>query len=199
MKNFLKENLVLVLAFLIPLVFIVVVALVVYLPSKYIYSNYEFVYVSCPLSNYNHRSCLDIVKYKYYVEKGKMVVSENVDIISSTTNNVIPQYDKEGKIDYKPEFFIYNTKTQENRQIDIEELKNLVFEDGVVSPDGFSVVRDYNSGMEVFPFYYNSSSYGLFLKKGKTKRELDLPDNDDYYYRDNFLLLGWVSLEGKQS
>jgi len=187
MNNFFKENLVLVLAFSIPLIFIIIVVIIVYLPAKLIYSDYEFAYVQC--SGYFAYSCEDITNY-YRVTDGKISISEYDEDMNIESNKITVTH-KRSENSYDRfstfKFFIYNTKTDESRAVNIDELKELSFFDEDVSPDGYSVVDEYVGSHDVFPFYFSSSHYGIFLKNNKNRREIVLDGGS----RD-IDFLGWV-------
>lgn len=191
MSKFIKDNLILVLAFSIPFIFIIAVVAILYLPTKFVYSNYEFAYVHC--SGFYSSTCQDVVKY-YNVIDGKISITEDredmeieANKITVTHKGVENGYDRSSSF----KFFIYNTETGESRKVNISELKELSFFEDDVSPDGYSISREYVGGSDMFPFYYSSSYYGFFLKNNKTRREIILEGGD--YSLSNIDLLGWIS------
>ncbi|MBI4118157.1 MAG: hypothetical protein HY455_01275 [Parcubacteria group bacterium] len=189
MKDFVKQNFALVLAFALPLALITIIAVGAYLPSLFLSTDHNFVYASCvDGSEYRPQPCDKYLQQRYSVGEGSLVV-----------NNIDPNQDldKNGVLDVKESYtarlFLHDTKTNESREITIEEAKQLTLNNLLTSPDGVSISSDYSRAPEMFPFFGGGSSYGHYLTKGKSKTRLNLiNDNGRYYYQNNFQFIGWV-------
>ncbi len=191
MKEFLKKNFALLLAFILPVALIVIVALSTYLPSLFLSTNYNFIYSSCTDgSNYYSYRCDNYLQKRYSVVSNKLVV-----------NDVDPNQDSDGDTildineNYTARIFLHDTKKNESREITLEEAQTLSLSGLLTSSDGVTVSSHYDrSGGDFFIFGGSSSSYGYYLTKGKSRDKLNLINRDDqYYYRDNFQFIGWVS------
>jgi hypothetical protein len=197
MKEFIKKNFVLLLAFALPVVLVVAVALSTYLPSMFISTDYNFVYALCDDDyHYGSYNCADYLRERYTVKEGKLV--ENVVIA-----NILPdgnEDNRQEKIDpHRQEMisahriFLHNTEKNESREITIEEAQTLTLQDLLTAPDGVTVSSHYDNDVDVFPFFSGSSSYGYYLTKGKSRSKINLINyNDRYYYRNSFQFIGWV-------
>ena len=189
MKEFFKQNLTLVLAFSLPILLIVIVALSTYLPSLFLSTNYNFVYSDCTDgTNYYYHNCNNYLQNRLVVVNGKLVVND-INPTLDSDNDGIPDINE----NYKERIFLHDTEKNESREITIEEARGLSLNNLVTSPDGISVSSDYSRGAEFLFLFDGGSSYGYYLMKGNNKSKLNLINNDDrYYYQDNFQFIGWV-------
>lgn len=192
MKEFIKKNFAILLAFILPVVLIIVVALSVYLPSLFLSTGYNFIYASCTngtnsysynCNNYNY------LQKHYSVVNDKLVINM-VDPTLDLNYNKIPDVNE----NYTVRIFLHDTKKNESKEITPEEAQKLTLNGLLTSPDGVTVSNNYSySGEDFFPFGGGSSSFGYYLTKGKSKSKINLINNNDrYYYQDNFQFLGWV-------
>lgn len=188
MKQFLKQNFAILLAFILPLVLIAGVALSVYLPSVSLSTNYNFVYSSCfGGTDYYSYQCDRYLQGRYSVVNGKIVLNPL---------NPNQDSDKNGVLDinetYTARLFLHDTQKNESKEITLEEGQTLMLNGLLTSPDGVTVSSYYNNSGDFFIFGGGSSSYGYYLTKGKAKTKLELISNDRYYYQNNFRFIGWV-------
>ncbi len=187
MKEFMKKHLVVVVAFSLPILVIVGVALSVYLPSFFVSTNYNFVYAMCTEnSGYYPRCSSGYLQKQYVVVDGKLTI---VPI------NPTDDFNRNGKPDvqegYTPRIFLHDTEKNESREITVTEARALTLNNLLTSPDGVSVSSDWSGGAD-FLFVNGRSSYGHYLVKGKSRQKLNLiNDRNDYYYG-NFQFIGWV-------
>lgn len=189
MKEFLKKNFALVLAFALPIALIAIVALSTYLPSLFLSTDYNFVYSSCTDGiNYRSHYCNDYFQERYSVVNGKIVVNQ-IDPTQDSDKDRAPDINE----NYTARIFLHDTKKNESREITLEEAQTLSLSELLTSPDGVAVSSGYDGGAEVFFLFDGGSSYGFYLTKGKSKSKLNLINNDGlYYYRDNFQFIGWA-------
>lgn len=189
MREFLKKNFVVLLAFMLPITFIAIVALGTYLPSFFLSTGYNFIYSSCVdgTSRYPYR-CGDYLQKRYSVMDNKLVVIP-VDPEQDSDNDKIPDINE----NYTARIFLHDTKKNESREITREEAQTLTLNNILTSPDGVTVSSHQDRGAGFFFIFDGGSSYGHYLTKGKNRSRLNLINSDDrYYYRDNFRFIGWV-------
>ncbi len=193
MKEFIKKNFAILLAFVLPILLISGVALSTYIPSLFLSTHYNFIYSSCSDGNY--------YSYDYYCNNHLQRVYSVVD--NKITINPIKSpedLNKDGVINtndnFTPHLFIHDTQTNESREITEKEAQMLTLNSLLTSPDGVNVSGDYNynSGCGLFMFGgCGGSSFGYYLTKGNSKSRLNIINKDDrYYYQNNFQFLGWV-------
>lgn len=189
MKEFFKQNLTLVLAFSLPVLLIIIVALSTYLPSLFLSTNYNFVYSVCTDgTNYYYYNCNNYLQNRLVVVNGKLIVND-INPTLDSDNDGIPDINE----NYKERIFLHDTEKNESREITTEEAQGLSLNNLVTSPDGISVSSDYSRGAEFLFLFDGGSSYRYYLMKGNSKSKLNLISNDDrYYYQDNFQFIGWV-------
>jgi len=189
MKEFIKKNFALLLAFILPVILIVIVALSTYLPSLFLSTNYNFVYSSCTNgTNYYSYRCDNYLQKRYSVVDSKLVIND-IDPTQDSDNNGTPDINE----NYTARIFLHDTKKNESREITLEEAQTLTFNSLITSPDGVTVSSSYDRGADFFLIFDGGSTYGYYLTKGKSKSKLNLINsNERYYYRNNFQFIGWV-------
>jgi hypothetical protein len=189
MQDFLKKNGIILLAFLLPIVVIAGVALSVYLPSAFLKTDYDFVYISCSNINGTVRDCSQAFQRKYDVQHQHIAIRE-IGIAQDFNSDNIPDRHQLSS----DRIFYHDTKKNESYEISFDDAKKLVLNDLITSPDGVTVSGNYSrSGGDFFPFGGGSSSYGYYLTKGKARSKLNLINTtDQYYYQNNFQFIGWV-------
>ena len=187
MAPFLKNNLAVILAFALPILLVIGIALSVYLPSSFLSTEYDFVYAVCDnrgIDRYGDslpypRDCYSYLNAVYKVKNGKLAVQE---------------VNFEGNDSYVARLFRHDSQKNEGREITLAEAQTLKLSGLITSPDGVSVENGYDRGANFFPFFDGSSQFGYYLTKGGKRQKLNLVgENDRYYYdRDNFEFIGWV-------
>ncbi len=193
-KDFLKKNFAILLAFLLPIILIAGIALSAYLPSLFVSTKYNFIYTSCDdANNYRNYNCDLFLSLHYAVVDGKLVVDTS-DPNQDFDNNGIP----DSKQNFNFRIFLHDTEKNEGREITLEEAQKITLNSLLTSPDGVTVSDryTYNNGCSDFLFFggCGSSSYGFYLIKGKGHSKLNLLNTSDrYYYQNNFKFLGWVT------
>lgn len=190
MKDFFKKNFALVLAFSLPVLLIVVIALSAYLPSLFISTDYNFVYSLCAdgTNNYYSYRCDNYLQKRYSVVNGQLIVND-IDPALDSDDEGIPDV-KEG---YTARLFLHDTQSNQTREITQEEAQSLTLNELITSPDGVSVSSHYDRGADFFLIFDGGSTYGYYLMKGNAKSKLNLINDDNrYYYQDNFQFIGWV-------
>jgi len=189
MRDFIKKNFAILLAFILPIALISIVALSTYFPSFFLSTDYNFVYSSCTDGrNYYSYRCDNYLQKRYSVVDNKLVVNE-IDPAQDSDNDGILDINE----NYIARIFLHNTKNNESREITLEEAQTLMLNSLLTSPDGVTISSSYDRGVSFFIFFDGGSSYGYYITKGKSKSKLNLINSDDrYYYRDNFQFIGWV-------
>ncbi|OJI08692.1 MAG: hypothetical protein COV08_03340 [Candidatus Vogelbacteria bacterium CG10_big_fil_rev_8_21_14_0_10_49_38] len=193
MKNFIKQNFVILLAFALPLLLIVGVALSVRLPGMLLKTDYNFVYATCSGStdHYPYR-CKDYLQERYEVKNGKLITKEVSPILDSEKPSVPPR-----GINYEGRLFLHNTAENVSREITLAEAEKLNLNSLLTSPDGVTFSSNYDREAEFFPFFGGNSSFGYYLTQGRSKSRVNLVNGDNRYYdyQNNFRFLGWVVSE----
>ncbi|HEY4476381.1 MAG TPA: hypothetical protein VJB69_00085 [Candidatus Paceibacterota bacterium] len=186
MKEFIKRNFAVLLAFVLPIILIVIVAISIYFPVLFFSTRYDFIYSSCNGGNYYpYYECNNYFQQHYSVVGGKLVVNPvilpTIDLSSPPSIN-----------NYIARVFLHDTEKNESREITLAEAQSLTLDSLLTSPDGTTVTNKYDSGTDFFLFGRSSSS-GYYLTKGRSRSKLNLINDDDrYYYPDNFWFIGWV-------
>jgi hypothetical protein len=186
--KFIKRNIVIIIAFSLPILLIIGVALSIYIPSLFLSTKYNFVYIICTESNYRYITCNNYIQKRYSVVNNRIVIN-NIDPTLDSDNDPMPDINE----NYVTRIILHDTEKNESREITFEEAQTLTLNNFKISPDGVTVEDEYSSGTDLFIFGGSSSTYGYYLSKGKTKKKLNLIyDYDQYYYRYHFQFIGWV-------
>lgn len=190
MKEFIKKNFALLLAFILPIALILIVALSMYLPSLFLSTDYNFVYTACTDGRRYYPYCDSYLQKRYVVVDSTLVVN-SVDMTQDYDRNGIPDFSET----YTARIFYHDTQKNESREITFEEARSLTLNSLLTSPDGVTVSSHYDRGGSGFPFIFDggSSTYGYYLTKGNSRSKINLINtNDQYYYQNNFQFIGWV-------
>jgi hypothetical protein len=193
----LKKNLALVVGLAIPVVMVLIIALVIYIPRwftepprvDFIYAVGEGVYYpqsaayAYPSTPYGYYPAKGVwPKYFYQVVDGKLVRKEA---------GLPPQeYTGMPVTDVEPKFYLYHVAAHTSVPISFEDTQKYTLDTSTRSPDGWEIAGP-SGGGGIFPFFYEGSyDYNAkYLKKGSTaiKLNLNLPRE---FYGDTFL--AWV-------
>ncbi len=177
-----KRNIIIVVAFLLPFLFIIGVLLTTYIPSRLLKTNYNFVYAVCDNNNrYNCESYLGDI-YKVTNNRLEMVerndrVGYDYDLIMDIDENI------------NTHLFIYDVETNTSNEITFSDAQNLNLSNLISSPEGVIVSSGYDYGGSFI--FGGRSNYRTYLKKGDKRKEIDLIYGDEYYQR-NYKFIGWI-------
>ncbi|MEK7586716.1 MAG: hypothetical protein AAB453_02495 [Patescibacteria group bacterium] len=188
--KFIKDNLIVLVAFLLPILLIIGTALTLYLPGAFLTTQYDFVYTVCDNNQSYNYSCNNFLKRMYEVKAGKLVANQ-IDQAEDLNRNNIPDNKEISKV----RLFYHDTKEDESREITLSEAQGFTYSDLLTSPDGVSVSSGYerNNG---FLFFDGGSATGYYLTKGSKQRRLSLiNENDRYNYGNEFQFIGWVIIK----
>ncbi len=192
----LKQNIALVVGLAIPVLMMLIIAGVIYLPrllSPVASPQYDFLYAVGDGVAY-------VTPHNYYAPaypypaKGVWpthtyrVVGQK--LVRQETGPVPKEYGAMPEEDIVPKFYIYHADTDKSSEVSFEEASRLTLDSSIKSPDGFDIIRGQGSG-EVFPFFMGgSNNYDKeYLHKDHYTKELklNLPEN---YYNDFFV--AWI-------
>lgn len=188
MKEFIKKNFAILLAFILPIALIIIVALSTYIPSLFLSTNYNFVYTSCTEGRGYYPYCDNYLQQRYSVTDSKLIINPIDPTLDSNRDGVLDINEN-----YTARIFLHNTKKNESREITLEEAQTLTLSSLLTSPDSVTVSSSYDRGVGFLFIFDGGSSYGYYLTKGKSKDKLNLINSDQrYYYRNNFQFIGWV-------
>jgi hypothetical protein len=173
-----KKNLPLLLAFAIPVVMIVAIAISIYVPGIGKQPQHDFLYASGDTYNGN---------YSY------MVINGFLQQVSRAVPLNAPGLPP-GKVSEIPQtvnFYIYNVKTNSATQTPFDAAQKLHLNPSTQSSDGYIVERGNGSGG--FPFGGPSDYNSWYIKGHNRARTLNIQANNSTpYYSDNIQFLGWI-------
>jgi len=184
-----KRAILLGVAFLLPLIFILVVFVTTYVPAQSLSTDFNFVYATCtegrsPYSYY----CSNHLQNRYDIENGRLI-EKDLPADLDSDNDGVPDRDE----NYQTRLFIHDTALDLSEEISLIEAQRFNLEDRLTSPDGVSVEWQYANGGNFFPFVRYSNRYGYYLTRGSAKRELNLVNQSQVpYYQNDFPFLGWI-------
>jgi hypothetical protein len=188
--EFIKKNFTLLIAFSLPILLIGMVVLFVYVPTLFISTPYNFIYVTCDSSDYY--DCENYLQKKYSVVDTKLVVRDvEMDI---NDDEIIDDNQA-----YLTHIFLHDTEKNESREISLEEAQTLSINSLLTSPDGFTVSNNFNNTVDIFPFFAGGySSFEYYLTKDNKRIKMNLV-SDTYraYYAKNFRFVGWILSDRK--
>ena len=171
-----KENTLLFIGILIPILMIVFIALSIYLPQFFLNPQYDFLYVSGENYSYSFP--------KYIVEGNTVVKREPTEAEKEQWGY---RYDESI-------LRVYSAEKDVSTVISFADAQKLKLNPNSVSPDGFEVThsrRNYSLFSEVFGGGYRGSGYVIRKKNGSGDgKKIDIDTSGSYYY--GFKFLGWI-------
>lgn len=191
MRNFIKENLVLVIGLSLPILLIVLFFLATVVPKSLgMPPQYEMLFTT--------------VKYEY---ENSPVYLVDFKVVNHQLMAKVKKNDDKNRTYNSKKLMAYNAKTETVREITIDlakaaeantnevvlaETKDLKIDASVVSPDGYQLdgSRYSSSGLIGGLFGGGSHNSGYRLKKGAVAYKVE-PAQSNYYYSD-FQFVGWV-------
>jgi len=190
MKDFLKKNGIIILAFALPIALIFSVAAYSYFPSLFLKTEYNFVYATCdPANDYYYRYDCDKYLQKLYSVNNNVIKINDINPLQDSDNDGVKDIDE----NYVTRLFFHDTSLNESKEITFEETLKLNLRNTITSPDGVAIESKWDRGGDFFLFFNGSSRYGHYLTKGSKSRKLNLINDDNSYYRRNFKFIGWVN------
>ncbi len=200
--NTIKQNIALFVGLVIPVVMMLVIAGVIYLPRMlspitppqhdFLYAVGDGVVYATPYGAYPTPYAYPYPskgvwpKYIYRVVDGKLARTD--------AGPVPKEYGTMPVEDIAPKFYVHHVATDTNTPVTFEEAATYSVDSGAKSPDGFDIVRGQGGGGD-FLFSYGGNNYNKqYLHKDHYAEELNLnlPEN---YYGDFFV--AWIVKDNK--
>lgn len=181
--KFIKKNLIVILAFTIPVLFIVGVGLMVYIPESRLKTTYDFIYVSCMGNTqpyYGEYGCSrDTTKKGYSVIENKLVEHSDVSDINA---------------EYMVSIFRFDGDREDSEELSYVEAQKLRLDTSLTSPDGIGFVEGYgNNRNNSFSLFGGGNSYGYYLTQGRLQKEIILRQDDRRYSNgEDIRFMGWI-------
>ena len=189
MKNWMKENLVLVIGLALPVLLIVLFFVATVLPKSFgTPPQYELLFTT---SKYDYQNNPEYVLDFNVKNKQLMVKAKKYD--EKTYNNasrLLMAYD--AKTEAVREIAIDVSKMRDGVEVVLEETKNMTLDPSLTSPDGYTLDGpNYNSsGLLGGLFGGGYRNNGFRIKKGNVGYKVP-QHQPDYYYSD-LKFIGWV-------
>lgn len=192
MKNFIKENLVLVIGLSLPILLIVIFFLATVLPKS----------LSTPPQ---YEMLFTILKYEY---ENSRIYQVDFEVVNQQLMAKVKKNFDTGRNYNSKKLMAYNPKTESVREISIDlakvaessdgkevvldETKDLKIDASVLSPDGYQLdgANYGNSGLMGGLFGVGNHNSGYRIKKGAVAYKVET-SQPDYYYSD-LKFVGWV-------
>lgn len=178
--KFLRQHWPLLVGVGLPVVFILIIFIVQYLPNMSARPTQDFVF---SMEDYNGAT------YRYEVRGDKV---QKQDMYMQQGIKIQP-YEPEVLPKTKgPELYRYNVTKDESIPLKFEEVQKLSLDSSYTSKDGFSITYGHGSGGLLFGMFggrnydYNSR----YISKGSVEYRLNLPKGNGY--GSQFVFLGWV-------
>lgn len=171
------KNLPIIIGIALPILFIVIISAVVFVPSLFVKPQHNFIYTQENSYNYYNQG----YKNTYKIENEHITLQQ------------MPVREKETYVGDMPTIYLYDVKLNTSHEISLDEAKNLSLDAGPSSPDGYAV--NYKTSHEgIFGLFGSSSNNnGYYVTKGNGSKKLDALANSGYnYYSGAFKLIGWV-------
>lgn len=154
-----------------PLVFIAIVAVLTWVPSMFIETQYDFIYQYPGNYYYPYRD------KEYDVQNGRVVL--------------LPS-DDENEVNTPTNFYVFDTSKNSASPLSFEEVQKFEIISRTTSPDGYEIATDsYRSGGIIDDILFDTSTRSVRLKKGAASKKLNIDSGSRYLY--NFRFVGWIN------
>ncbi|NDE68119.1 hypothetical protein EB052_00770 [bacterium] len=185
------KHLPLIVAISLPVLFIIIISLVLYVPAMTVNPSSDFIYSYGSDTGYYSTGWY---RNTYKVSDGHLVTVPAY----ATDKNAVPGASTiPPRGDYPP-IYRYDVKVGASHEISLDTARGLVLDAGPSSPDGYSVSYEYGRGNIFDLFGSNSEASGYFISKDGAKKRLNGivgPNGtiNQYSYGDQGLkIVGWV-------
>lgn len=189
MRKLFKDP-VLVIIFL-PVGFLLLIALIVYVPRMLANPQYDFLYVDSSNARYNS---LGTLAANYEIERGQLTVKVDSDRARELVEEHYDDYSLRNRYQMfeSAQLYVYDVSQGERRKISIDEAIDLELSDDDVSPDGFSLNPRERNHYGVFELFGSSNSrHEYTLNKNTISIPVDL-DNTTRWYSQRTAFIGWI-------
>ncbi|PIR82984.1 hypothetical protein COU19_02880 [Candidatus Kaiserbacteria bacterium CG10_big_fil_rev_8_21_14_0_10_56_12] len=174
MKN---KNWPLIIGVSLPLIFIVALSVIVFLPRLFVTPAHNFIY-SADTNYYTN----DYYRNTYKVVQGRV-----------TLDPIPARYTAENERRDAPALYLYDVKSDTSHQITLAEADAYTVDPGPSSPDGYVVSYEYGHNGIFELFGSDNSNQGYFISKGSSARKLTgITSGDRYTNGGGFKLIGWI-------
>lgn len=184
----LKQNIALTVGFAIPVIMVLVIAGVIYLPRWFnpvVSPQHDFIYAAgdgvvypvidrmYPYPAYPMKGVWP--KYTYRIVNGTLTRQES--------GPVPPEYGQMPVVEDEPKFFVYHIASHTSVPLTFDEAAMYTLDQSAKSPDGYEVVRGNTGNSGFSPFFYNGNNdYDKeFIRKDYYAEELNLNLPSDWY------------------
>lgn len=172
----LKKNFSLIIALIIPILMILFLVAIVYIPRIYNHPQYNFLFVSG--GNYNE---------EYIIQNGKLVARFNpsvpIDKLSYPEENI--------NNEFLARLFVYDIKQNKAAEVTLEQAKAFNFYSDFESPDGYKII---NGSSYNFIFGGASSDpFALYISGNGLSKKLNIPIQTSNRYDVNLRFVGWIN------
>jgi type II secretory pathway pseudopilin PulG len=181
-----KKHLPLIVGLALPVLFIIIISLVVFLPSITIKPQHNFLYTK--VDSYNRYGQSYTTAYKVEDSKITTVITPipNYKELYGTTTSLLKEAVN------LPDLYLYDVKSNTSHKITLDQAQTYTLDPGPSSPDGYTVAYNYSNDGIFDLFGSSNSNDGYFISKGNGKKKLNSIDSDGYYSSSNFRLIGWI-------
>ena len=189
MKNWLKENLVLVIGLTLPLLLIVLFFVATVIPKMTgTPPQYEVLFSVQDYTGQNKQDYIVDFKVK---DKQLMIKTKKADDKNYSYNSKkLMAYD--AKTEVMREISIDDSKFSDDAEILLEETKNMTIDTAMQAPDGYMLENQGYSGTGLIGGLFGGGyrNHGYRLKKGNVGYKINMQQNN--YYYDQLSFIGWV-------
>jgi len=171
------KNLPLIVGIALPIVLIIIISIVMFVPSFFINPQHNFIYTTGD----NTYGAYDTFRSNYRVD-GNRIISESQPI----RENQVYKADS-------PTIYMYDVKNNSSHQITFDEAKKYSLDPGPSDTDGYMVKYEYGHNGIFEIFGSSGSNYKYFIEKNSGRKELTgFINYGQYYYQGNFRFIGWI-------
>jgi hypothetical protein len=174
-----KKHIPLLIGISLPVLFILVISAVIYLPVLSIKPQHDFIYVAQnEYAPYDQAS-----KYIYDIKDGKVITKPNTK-----------KFPEQILLNEPPKLYMYDINTDTSHEISLADAQKLSVDPGPSSPDGYMVEYKYGHDGIFELFGSDNGSNGYYVSKDNGSKKLKGIVNFNGYwgYNEGFKIIGWI-------
>lgn len=172
-----REDFALIIGLALPVIFMIILAIAIYLPNLSVKPQHNFIYTLPQYSYHKEYQMEYFITDNHIAQKQAIVLSQNNNAV------ILPG---------GPDLYFYDVHKDTSHQLTYKEAEQYTLVPGPSSPDGYTVTYNYSHGGIFELFGSGSDKSGMYISSGKGSKKLTGIQNTRYYNYSNINIIGWV-------
>lgn len=193
-KETLQRNLPVILAVSLPVLLVLFVALLAFIPNLGPKPQYDFLYTKVETRwQYVMNQGCEVYASYYTIEQNQLIAKPFDVSVFDSKNTVEPCSGYSTVIKKEaPKLFLYRVKDEKSEEISLDNAQKLVLKGYPSSPDGFTVQKRMINNSGILDIFGGRNEGGVYASKKNSYIKLNFPEQENSYYVRDFNFISWV-------